>query len=214
LPRNLPRPGQRAHEPPGQAASFEDIALPAALEVPVMTIGHSNRPWPEFVRMLEAAEITAVFDVRRFPVSSRYPYFNQGCMIAALRAVSIAYWHFPELGGYRDGKGIEAETANDGWPPGFLRRYADYARTPAFRAGLAALRAALRPGAAIMCAERGWRDCHRQIIADYLIAAGHHIVHVLDAERREKGALTPFASLDADGGIAYAARREQLGLGL
>jgi len=30
-----------------------------------------------------------------------------------------------------------------------------------------------------MCAERDWRNCHRQFISDTLAARGHAVVHVL-----------------------------------
>ena len=36
------------------------------IDAPLLTVGHSNRTWPEFLRVLEAASIRTIFDVRRY----------------------------------------------------------------------------------------------------------------------------------------------------
>ena len=64
------------------------------------------------------------------------------------------------------------------------------------------------------CAEKSWKECHRQIIADYLIANGHHVVHLVDAVNREDGRLTAFATLSDRNVIHYPANRPQLRLDL
>jgi uncharacterized protein (DUF488 family) len=52
--------------------------------------------------------------------------------------------------------------------------------TPPFRAGLADLLALARTQrCAIMCAEAVWWRCHRRIIADYLLAAGVSVAHII-----------------------------------
>ena len=61
-----------------------------------------------------------------------------------------------------------------------------------------------------MCAERRWTDCHRQIIADYLIAGSHHVIHLIDETTRENGRLTPFAKYLEHGKICYPAYPAQL----
>jgi len=61
-----------------------------------------------------------------------------------------------------------------------------------------------------MCAEKSWRDCHRQIITDYLISNGHQVVHLVDASTREEAKPTPFAIRSAEGAIFYRASRLQL----
>ena len=62
-----------------------------------------------------------------------------------------------------------------------------------------------------MCAERDWRHCHREIIADYLVARGLAVVHLIDQARTETGALTPSAVPRADRTIVYPARQGELG---
>ena len=54
-----------------------------------------------------------------------------------------------------------------------------------------------------MCAEAVWRQCHRQIITDYLIAAGETVKHVMAEGRIEDGRLTEAAVTGADGVITY-----------
>lgn len=181
---------------------------------PVFTLGHSNRTLSDFIGVLRSAGIQVLVDVRRFPISRRHPHFNATPLKDALAEVGIAYRHFPELGGYRDNPDIPTSGPNDGWPPGFLRNYADYAMTTAFQAALSRLRDTLRPNTALMCAEKSWSDCHRQIIADYLIALGHEITHVVDVDRREHGALTAFARQAEGGLLTYPAARSQLQLDL
>lgn len=181
---------------------------------PVFTIGHSNRSLAEFIDVLRSADIRLLIDVRRFPASRRHPQFNMGTLRDGLNAIGVAYRHFPELGGYRDNTEAQASSRNDGWPVGFLRNYADYAMTSAFQAALQRLSQVLVPRTAVMCAEKMWSDCHRQIIADYLIAQGHPVVHLVDASRREDGRLTPFARPDDNGAIVYPAVRAQLRLDL
>lgn len=181
---------------------------------PIFTVGHSNRTLSDFVGILRSAGIEVLVDVRRFPASRRHPHFNAGPLANELAGIGIAYRHFPDLGGYRDNPDVRSASPNDGWPPGFLRNYADYAMTEAFQAALNRLRDTLQPNTALMCAEKSWSDCHRQIVSDYLIARGHKITHVIDADRREPGALTAFARPAEDGLITYPAVRPQLQLDL
>ena len=72
-----------------------------------------------------------------------------------------------------------------------------------FRAGLARLRE-LGTGhvTAIMCAEAVWWRCHRRIIADYLLASGEAVFHILGPGKVEKGMMTPAARIVAEG-IVY-----------
>jgi uncharacterized protein (DUF488 family) len=105
-----------------------------------------------------------VADVRRFPSSRRMPWFNSGRLEPALREAGVDYAHFEGLGGRREGG---------------LSGYADHIATPGFETEFERLLelAAERP-TAVMCAERDWRNCHRQFIADALAARGHEVLHV------------------------------------
>jgi len=170
----------------------------------VFTIGHSTRTLDEFTGILRGVGITLVVDVRAFPRSRTAPQFNIDTLPGALARVGVAYRQIPALGGRRHrGKG-EPPSVNGYWRvPGF-RNYADHAQTEEFRAGLAMLLALAREDTcAVMCAEAVWWRCHRRIIADYLLAGGTRVAHVMGAGRIVPATLTPGATVMADGTLRY-----------
>ncbi|MBX6323231.1 MAG: DUF488 domain-containing protein [Rhodospirillaceae bacterium] len=169
----------------------------------VFTIGHSTRDADAFMALLGEAGVRLLADVRRFPRSRRHPQFNADRLAATLAAADIGYRHFPALGGRRTPQEASPNTL---WTePGF-RGYADYAATPEFRAALDALEGLARATpTAIMCAEAAWWRCHRRIIADYLIADGFSVHHVLAPGRIEPARLTEGARRRDDRTLVYPA---------
>ena len=166
------------------------------------TIGHSTRTIPEFGGLLGESGIELVADVRAIPRSRTNPQFNLDVLPDSLGEFGIGYEHFPELGGRR---GRASNSPNDFWENDSFRNYADYAGTPAFRAGLDRLRSIGESRAtAIMCAEAVWWRCHRRIIADYLISAGDSVFHILAKGKIEPASLTPAARKTADGTLIYS----------
>ena len=82
--------------------------------------------------------------------------------------------------------------------------YADYALTPPFASGLARLRErASQHRCAIMCSEAVWWRCHRRIIADYLLAAGDRVMHILGPSQIDEATLTPGAIVGDDRTLIY-----------
>jgi hypothetical protein len=66
------------------------------------------------------------------------------------------------------------------WQSEAFQAYADYALTPRFHAALDELRGlADEHKPAVMCAEAVWWRCHRRIVADYLLAAGDEVRHIM-----------------------------------
>ena len=176
-----------------------------AAAVTVFTIGHSTRSIEEVIALLHASAIEAVIDVRRFPGSRRHPQFNAGALAEALAAAGIAYRHMPALGGRRS-ESADAASPHSLWREAGFRNYAAYAETDAFRAGFEELKRAVEERrSALMCAEAVWWRCHRRIIADYLIAAGLEVRHILGPGKVEEGRLTPGATIRADGSVLYGA---------
>ena len=171
----------------------------------IFTIGHSTRSIEVFIDLLRDAGADFVADVRRFPGSRRHPQFNADSLARSLAAAGIGYRHFPALGGRRgELKGRSKHTL---WREAAFRNYADYAGSGDFRAAFAALRdLAVGHRPAVMCAEAVWWRCHRRIIADYLIAAGVEVRHILDG-KIETATLTPGARAEADGSVLYAEPR-------
>lgn len=177
------------------------------MELPYFTIGHSNRSLQEFIELLRGSGIGRVVDIRKMPGSRTNPQFDEGTLSAALADSGIAYEHLAALGGLRGKRADVPPETNAYWTNRSFRNYADYASSTAFRAGLDRLLAAGRTSrCAIMCSEAVWWRCHRRIVADYLIAAGKTVEHVISAGRVEAAHLTPGAEVRADGTIVYPVR--------
>jgi hypothetical protein len=51
------------------------------------------------------------------------------------------------------------------------------------------------------------RECHRRIIADYLICAGEDVLHILGKNNVDQARLTPGAIPQPDGTIIYQATK-------
>jgi uncharacterized protein (DUF488 family) len=167
---------------------------------PFFTIGHSNRSLEEFASLLQAVRAEVVADVRKLPRSRANPQFNIEVLPSTLSRYQIDYRHIAALGGLR-GRSPNTESSPNGlWRNRSFRNYADYALTPAFRAGLAELTAlgGVRT-CAVMCSEAVWWRCHRRIIADYLLWQGAVVFHVLGPANVTPAAMTPGGEKTASG---------------
>ena len=170
------------------------------------TIGHSTRTIEEFVGLLNGAGVRLVVDVRTVPRSRTNPQYNRDELPATLAEFQIGYEHIAALGGLRGHKREMPEATNAFWQNRSFYNYADYAMNAEFRAGLARLRElGHRTPAAIMYAEAVWWRCHRRIIADYLIAAGEEVFHIMGDGRIEPARMTDGARPAADGVLTYPA---------
>ncbi|MCY0868790.1 MAG: DUF488 family protein [Desulfurococcus sp.] len=134
----------------------------------VYTIGHSNRSLEEFHRLLSKYRVEVVVDVRRFPKSKKYPYFNRESLEESLRRLGVDYmWLGDLLGGYREGG------------------YESYVKTAGYREGITRLIEVAGSGRiiAVMCSEKLWFKCHRRFIADTLVEEGFKVLHIIDEDR-------------------------------
>jgi uncharacterized protein (DUF488 family) len=157
----------------------------------IFTIGHSNRPIDEFIRLLEAHGVKRVVDIRTIPRSRHNPQFNADDLSISLQAAGIDFTPMKELGGLRHSK---HGSINTGWKNASFRGFADYMQTPEFAAAIESLvKVVAEKTTAIMCAEAvPWR-CHRSLVADALVARGMGVEHILSATRAQPHAITPFA---------------------
>jgi uncharacterized protein (DUF488 family) len=183
------------------------------LSLPFHTIGHSTRALGEFTGLLHESEIELLADVRSIPRSRTNPQFNQETLPAFLGAEGIAYAHIAALGGRRGRRGGEP-SPNGYWTHPAFRNYADYALGDAFDEGLSTL-LGLGHGkrCAIMCSEAVWWRCHRRIVADYLLARGETVLHIMAAHQVKPASLTPGAVLRPDGHVVYPAEGSTRGSG-
>ncbi len=159
--------------------------------VTVHTIGHSTRPFDEFVAVLRAYEIESVADVRTVPKSRHNPQFHIDSLMQTLPEAGLAYVHLAALGGLRH---TRADSPNTGWRNTSFRGYADYMQTPEFAAGVdELLDLAGQRRTVIMCAEAvPWR-CHRSLIGDALLVRGHDVIDIYDEHTAKPESLTSFA---------------------
>jgi uncharacterized protein (DUF488 family) len=172
----------------------------------VLTVGHSNRPLQDFLRMLGAHRVTLVADVRKMRRSRSNPQFNHYTLAQALREVGMHYVHLPVLGGLRRRR---QDSPNTGWQNASFQGYADYMLTPEFEQGLQELLERARgQRAAVMCAEAvPWR-CHRSLIADALCVRGIPVEHILSASQTRPHVLRAWARVQGTR-IIYPAPAEE-----
>ena len=165
----------------------------------IWTIGHSTRSIDEFLELLEVHSIAQVVDVRTVPRSGRHPHFNADSLSTSLLVSGRGYEHCPDLGGLRK---PQRDSTNLGWRHPSFRGYADYMQTTRFRDAVVRLEALARSPTAIMCAEAVWWRCHRQLIADAMVARGNRVLHILGVRPAEPHQLTSFARV-VDGNVDY-----------
>lgn len=130
----------------------------------IWTLGTSNRNFDEFVSLLKECGIELVIDVRRFPHSRRFPWFNRHNLEAQLLQVGIAYcWLGDLLGGYR------------------TEGYERFSLSPTFAEGIQRLKQiALGRRCCLICAEKWPWKCHRLTISRTLEQNGWDVIHIID----------------------------------
>ncbi len=164
----------------------------------IWTVGHSTHSAEEFQQILTAHAIELLVDVRTYPGSRRYPQFNKSVLAESL--ANIEYKHEPRLGGRRTPRKYSHNTA---WRNPQFRGYADHMETNEFKEGIKELlELASSSRTAVMCAEAVWWRCHRSLLADYLKAAGHTVIHIISEKKTEEHPFTSAARL-VDGELSY-----------
>ena len=168
----------------------------------IFTIGHSTRSADAFLSLLRTHGVTGIADVRTIPRSRRHPHFSSEALASLLGAHGIDYLHLPSLVGLRKPR---ADSSNGGWRHEAFRGYADHMQTAEFDAALERLLAFSGDRlVAVMCAEAKWWQCHRQLIADALVARGLDVRHIMGGGAPPAHQLTPFARVSG-GQVAYPA---------
>jgi len=171
---------------------------------PFFTIGHSTRSLGEFIGLLEDSKVQLVVDVRTVPRSRTNPQYNKDVLADSLFGSGIGYEHIAALGGLRGRKRDAPSDVNAFWENRSFHNYADYAMSEQFQTGLTRLRELGHPTpCAIMCAEAVWWRCHRRIIADYLIASGETVFHILGRNHVDRAQMTSAARPGALGALTY-----------
>jgi len=132
----------------------------------IYTIGHSTRTLEDFIDILKYYKIQLLIDVRQFPGSKKFPWFNKESLEQELPKNKIQYIHFSELGGFRKG--------------GYLA----FTQTKEFINGIKKLLETIdNKTTAIMCAEILFWRCHRKYISEELVNQGIEVIHILNKEK-------------------------------
>ncbi|HEY7635717.1 MAG TPA: DUF488 domain-containing protein [Gemmatimonadales bacterium] len=172
----------------------------ASDEPEVWTVGHSTRSLDAFLALLQAHEIQAVADVRRYPGSRRWPHFAGPALSASLASQDIDYLWLPQLGGRRQPL---PNSHNTSWRSASFRGYADHMETETFATGLQALQSLIHgQRTAVMCAEALWWRCHRALISDVLYWLGYRVYHIQSLTSTEPHPYSSAASI-VGGRLSY-----------
>jgi uncharacterized protein (DUF488 family) len=146
----------------------------------LLTVGHSNLEFEQFIRLLRDSTVELLVDVRSRPQSSRFPQFSQPGFEKLLGAEGISYLFLgEELGGRPDDP--------DAYRSNGVVDYRARRKAYAFRAGLERLLKELEVRTlAMLCAEEDPLECHRFLmICPELVQAGIQPVHIRKGSRME-----------------------------
>ena len=161
---------------------------------PVFTVGHSTRSIDAFVDLLRLGRVEMVVDVRSIPRSRTNPDYNLDRLPATLAERQIGHVQIPELGGLRKASREVPDDVNAFWSNRSFHNYADHALSDEFGRGLERLtELSLSSRCAIMCSEAVWWRCHRRMVADYLLAAGREVFHLMGENRVDPARMTAAA---------------------
>lgn len=173
---------------------------------PVYTVGHSNHDLDVFVQMLTDVGVTSLIDVRKLPGSTKYPHFNDDVLAEKLPEAGISYRRIEGLTGRRKVSTTVPFEVNAYWRVRSFHNYADHALGEEFAEALADLRGeATEHTTAFFCSEAVWWRCHRRIIADYLLAAGDDVRHLMGPGQVTEATFNEGAVVGADGKVRYPA---------
>ncbi|HET6398661.1 MAG TPA: DUF488 domain-containing protein [Candidatus Thermoplasmatota archaeon] len=157
----------------------------------LLTVGHSNRTFEEFLDILRAHGVQELVDIRTVPKSLRVPWSAGAVLGPALEEAGIGYRHEKDLGGLRRPR---KDSPNGAWRVGGFQGYADWMQGQAFQAALERLLALARSRrTVVMCAEAvPWR-CHRRVLADAVVARGGRVFHLMSPARADRHEMPAFA---------------------
>ncbi len=161
----------------------------------IFTIGHSTRPIQEFIKILKTYDVDLLVDIRHYPGSRNFPQFGKTRLRNSLAKSNIDYVHLESLGGRR--RMNKESEINSAWRSSQFRGYADHMQSREFKQGLKELMAlAKKHHVAIMCSEAvPWR-CHRQLVADALMAHDFVVFDLIAENSVKPHDLTPFAQVE------------------
>ncbi|HEX5017286.1 MAG TPA: DUF488 domain-containing protein [Actinomycetes bacterium] len=178
----------------------------SSADLPLFTIGHSNRTLGQFLDLVSESGIELIVDVRRVPGSTRYPQFNADILASSLDEASVSFRRLEGLTGRRPASKEVPFEVNAWWENRSFHNFADHALSEEFRSALNKLREWARSQrTAVMCSEVLWWRCHRRIIADHLLAHREDVRHIVKGNHVESAQLSAGAVVGPDASVTYPA---------
>jgi len=152
----------------------------------IYTIGYGGWSIQDFKKVLVKHGVVVLVDIRRWNKSRHLPEYNGLNLASTLRDIGIEYIWIPELGGYRKfGADVEDYGIASCFESSGFRAYATYiTKRSDLKPVLNRLvELASSKTIVLMCSERVPWACHRKILADYFVAKGFKVLHILDVDK-------------------------------
>lgn len=153
----------------------------------VYTLGYGGLRLDDFLTLVKNIDSSMVVDVRRFP-RSRVEAYNGEKLKERLASLGISYVWLGELGALGLGRVYKPNELVECTNSYTFQVYLAYlVSEPRALAALARIKGMAERGLSpvIICKERKPEHCHRQYIADALVALGLKVVHLVGGDALE-----------------------------
>lgn len=125
----------------------------------LLTIGYEGALLNDFLQTLQDADVDVLLDIREVPYSRRAE-FSKNALIKALSAIAINYRHEQNLGSPRT---IRDRVRRDGDRETFKQAFNRHLKNQ--NSLLLELAGSLTGNIVLLCYEKDYRLCHRQLVA-------------------------------------------------
>lgn len=148
----------------------------------IFSIGHGNRDFNDFVKLLHEYEVEYLIDVRSSPYSKMFPVYNRETLSNLLKQNNIIYLYLGDvLGGLPKDPSCYIEYSDKNKEEARKIDYSKIEKKEFFQNGLERLKTADAKGlkVAVMCSELHPEECHRsKLIGVALQKAGIIMKHI------------------------------------
>ncbi|GMR07587.1 MAG: hypothetical protein BMS9Abin26_0590 [Gammaproteobacteria bacterium] len=145
----------------------------------IYMLGFEGRTLDEFISLLDNSGIRILVDIRSQPVSRMYPDFSMDNIRERFGQVGGVYhWAGRQLGEQRQ---QDEKSINTSLDDPQLRGFADFMQTEGFKRGMTNLVNLADKGlAGVLSEPRLAKNTQRELMADYLMLQGMHVLHLTD----------------------------------
>ncbi|MFZ4412024.1 MAG: DUF488 family protein [Bacteroidales bacterium] len=151
----------------------------------IFSIGHANREFDEFVKLLKCYEIEYLIDVRSSPYSKMFPVYNKDSLSNLLKKSGFTYVYLGDvLGGLPKDSSCYVEYTDKN---NEFARKIDYSKIEHkvfFINGMERLKTAYNKGlrVAVMCSELNPAECHRSKLIGLVLQKEGIIMQHIDKQ--------------------------------